>query len=169
QQGFEGASIDQVMNTAGLTRGAFYAHFDSKDDLERQVLAIEAGLVQTLRRAADTEDPRGAGLMALADYLDPTQREDVASGCPLVAHPIDAIRGGTSRRDGYTRHLRALIEAIRPILGEDASEDDAIVVAVLAIGGGMLSAASSDPLLADRIQEACFDRIRGKLDPIAPD
>ena len=44
-RGFEGASIDQVMHAAGLTRGAFYAHFTSKDDLVRQVLAIEAGLL----------------------------------------------------------------------------------------------------------------------------
>jgi AcrR family transcriptional regulator len=166
RRGFEGASIDQVMNAAGLTRGAFYAHFDSKEDLVRQVLAIEAGLVQALHRAADAEDPRTAALTALADYLDPAQRENVASGCPLVAHPVDAIRGDTSRKDGYTQRLGSLIESIEAVLGNGTFPGDAIVVSVLAIGGGLLSAASSDPLLADRIEEVCLDRIRSSFDPL---
>ena len=163
--GFEGASIDQVMGAAGLTRGAFYAHFDSKDDLVQHVLAIEAGLVKALHRAADADDPRTAGFTALADYLDPAQRVNVASGCPLVAHPVDAIRGDASRRDGYTQRLASLIDAIGAIAGYDTSSDDAILIAVLAIGGGLLSAASSDPLLADRIEEVCLDKIRGSLTP----
>jgi len=168
RHGFEGASIDQVMGAAGLTRGAFYAHFDSKEDLMQQVLAIEAGLVQALHRAADTDDPRTAGFTALADYLDPAQRANVASGCPLVAHPVDAIRGDTIRKDGYTKRLASLIAATGAILGGDTSPDDAILIAVLAIGGGLLSAASSDPLLADRIEEVCLDRIRSSLNPHTP-
>jgi AcrR family transcriptional regulator len=165
RRGFEGASIDQVMGAAGLTRGAFYAHFDSKEHLVQQVLAIEAGLVQALHRASQVDDSRGAGLEALANYLDPAQRENVASNCPLVAHPVDAIRGDTSRKDGYTERLTSGIEAIQAILGDDNPHDDATLIAVLAIGGGLLSAASSDPLLADRIEAVCLDHIRSILDP----
>ena len=32
-RGYAGTNIDDVMLAAGLTRGAFYAHFTSKDDL----------------------------------------------------------------------------------------------------------------------------------------
>ncbi len=32
-KGFSGASIRQICNDAGVTNGAFYAHFDSKEDL----------------------------------------------------------------------------------------------------------------------------------------
>lgn len=167
RRGFEGTSIDQVMGAAGLTRGAFYAHFDSKEDLVRRVLGIEAGLVQSLHRAVEADDPRAAGLAGLAHYLDPRQREDNATGCPLVAHPVDAIRGDTGRKDGYTAQLTSLVDAIEAIAGDSDSSDDAIVIAVLAIGGALLSAASSDPLLADRIESTCLDRIRSTLDPVA--
>ena len=159
RRGFEGASIDEVMNAAGLTRGAFYAHFDSKGDLVRQVLAIEAGLVHTLRSAADVDDPRAALVAALSGYLDPSQRMDTATGCPLLAHPVDAIRGDTSRKDGYTERLRALVDSVQSVVGGDDSCDDAILVSVLAIGAGLLSAASSDPQLSERIDEVCLDGI----------
>jgi hypothetical protein len=101
------------------------AHFDSKEHLVQQVLAIEAGLVQALHRAAEAEDSRAAGLETLADYIDPAQPENVASGCLLVAHPVDAIRGDTGRKDGYTQRLTSVIEAARAILGDDGSHDDA--------------------------------------------
>ena len=157
RRGFDGASIDQVMNAAGLTRGAFYAHFDSKDDLIREVLSIEAGLVQSLRRAADTENPRQAAVSAFANYLDPVQRDDVASGCPLVAHPVDAIRGGGERRDGYTERLQALVDSVGAIVG-DRDGDDAVLASVLVVAGGLLSAASSDANLADRIERVCLSQ-----------
>ena len=36
--GFDNVSINQIMADAGLTRGAFYSHFDSKSDLYAEVL-----------------------------------------------------------------------------------------------------------------------------------
>ena len=155
EHGFDGASIDQVMSAAGLTRGAFYAHFTSKDDLVRQVLDIEAGLVKTLQQAAHSDEPRGAVSAAIADYLDTAQSEDVATGCPLVAHPVDAIRGDFIRKQGYTDQLSSLIASLEVVL----DQDDAIAVSVLTVGAGLLSAASADPSLANRIEEVCLAKI----------
>jgi AcrR family transcriptional regulator len=33
ERGFEGASLDEIAETAGYTRGAIYKHFDGKEDL----------------------------------------------------------------------------------------------------------------------------------------
>ena len=158
QRGFDGASIDQVMNEAGLTRGAFYAHFDSKDDLIRDVLEIEAGLVGALRMAAETDEPLMAARTAFGSYLAPANRADTVGGCPLVAHPGDAIRGDSIRRDGYTARLQALVESVESCVG-DGSSDDALLISVLAVGGALLSGASSDPSLADRIEKVCLEKI----------
>lgn len=165
ERGFDGASIDQVMNAAGLTRGAFYAHFDSKDDLVRQVLGIEAGLVKALRTAAATDVPKATGVAALENYLDPSQRINNATGCPLVAHPVDAIRGGADRTSGYTGHLRSLIESVQSVLGGEGSRNEAVLVSVLAVGGALLSAAADDGQLADLIEEVCADEIRAVVNP----
>ena len=147
------------MGAAGLTRGAFYAHFDSKADLVRHVLAIEAGLVHTLHRATEADNPRAAALAVLTDYLDPSQRANNAAGCPLVAHPVDAIRGDADRRDGYTGQLTALIQSVQTVIDGDNAENAAILVSVLTVGGALLGAASSDADQADRIEEACLAEI----------
>ena len=34
ERGFEKVSVDEVMKAAGLTHGAFYAHFSSKEELK---------------------------------------------------------------------------------------------------------------------------------------
>ena len=167
QHGFEGASIDQVMNAASLTRGAFYAHFDSKEDLVGQVLSIEAGLVTALSRAAAAEEPRTSAMTALADYLDPRQRVNNATGCPLVAHPVDAIRGSPGLRSGYTDQLKALIDGLQAALGDDGMRDDAVLVAVLTVGAGLLSAASDDDDLADSIEKVCLNHVRTVVEPSA--
>jgi AcrR family transcriptional regulator len=161
KRGFDGASIDQVMHRAGLTRGAFYAHFESKEQLISEVLGIEAGLVLQLRAAADAPDPAAASLRALSEYLEPEQRSDVATGCPLVAHPVDSIRGDQDRRQRYTDRLRSLTDSLQDVL--DDERDDAVLVSVLAVGGALLSSASSDPQFADAIGRVCLDQIKATL------
>ena len=32
-QGFEGTTVDAIVNAAGVSKGAFYLHFDRKEDL----------------------------------------------------------------------------------------------------------------------------------------
>ena len=48
-RGYAGTNIDDIMLAAGLTRGAFYAHFRSKDDLFAEVIGAGHGLLVRLR------------------------------------------------------------------------------------------------------------------------
>src|SRR6516162_5904670 len=48
ERGFENVSVADVMQAAGLTHGAFYAHFDSKEEL--QAAAIAYGQKVSLER-----------------------------------------------------------------------------------------------------------------------
>lgn len=180
RHGFAGASIDQVMRDAGLTRGAFYAHFESKDALVRAVLSIEAGLVHDIQQATVTADPassrpppkgsrpagvttdspRDAVVAVLARYLDPAEREDVAMGCPLVAHPTDAIRGTSAHRAAYGARVDSLVRALESV----ASREAATEATLLAVGAALLSAAIDDPVEADRIEAVALSRIEALLE-----
>ncbi len=39
ERGFENVTVGEVMKAAGLTHGAFYAHFDSKEELQAAAVA----------------------------------------------------------------------------------------------------------------------------------
>lgn len=62
EDGYAGTSLDQVIATAGTSKGAFFHHFDSKLDLagalvERYAEADIAHLHQALDAIADIADP----------------------------------------------------------------------------------------------------------------
>lgn len=155
-RGLDGASIHDVMQGAGLTRGAFYAHFADREALVAAVLELEPGLVGAVR---DAPGPTAA-IEVIAGYLDPSQREDVASNCAFVAHAADVRRGPHARRQAYEARLEALVTALRESgLGPDAAQR----VAVLAIGGALLSAAVATPACADAIQAVAADAVRREL------
>ena len=50
EQGVAAVGLARIMSDAGLTNGAFYAHFDSKEDLFREVLS-HAGFRNKLKAA----------------------------------------------------------------------------------------------------------------------
>src|SRR5690349_22842580 len=80
RDGIDGSGIATLMADAGLTNGAFYAHFDSKADLVAKVLEDQLG-----RQATQfSQLPDGpAGLEAfVGEYLSPRHRDHPGTGCP---------------------------------------------------------------------------------------
>ena len=78
RDGIDGSGIATLMADAGLTNGAFYAHFDSKDDLVATTVADQ------LREQRETywQQP-GAGVEQLVrEYLSVRHRDDPEHGCP---------------------------------------------------------------------------------------
>ncbi len=161
--GFEAVSIDRLMRAAGLTRGGFYAHFESKEALVREVLRIEPGLLRALRETDGDPAARQTTARLVADYLDPAKREQLVQ-CPLVAHPLDAHRGGQERQALYASQITQLIERLRVVLGDAPDPDrEATLIAVLTVGSAILGTAMSDPDVADRIETVCNDEISRRL------
>src|SRR5215472_19375815 len=67
ERGFENVSVGEVMNAAGLTHGAFYAHFASKKELQEAAVAYGLGLTANRNRNYGTTNK---GRRAYADrYL----------------------------------------------------------------------------------------------------
>src|SRR3954465_4164496 len=69
RDGIDGAGVAAVMSDAGLTNGAFYAHFSSKEDLVANVLADQ---LTAQRQSLDSEPSDRAGLETFVrSYLSP--------------------------------------------------------------------------------------------------
>jgi TetR/AcrR family transcriptional repressor of nem operon len=102
--GISDAALVRVMAAAGLTRGGFYRHFASKDQL-----VLEACGKTVLSRVASLEllingKPHGQALSLVIDhYVSRAHRDRPRTGCPLAA-----LGSELARRDKRTR--RAVIE-----------------------------------------------------------
>src|SRR5215469_8363969 len=82
ERGFENVSVAEVMKAAGLTHGAFYAHFDSKEEL--QAAAVAYGQKVSLDRLQRSKNQKAKGLYA-DRYLSPWHRDNPADGCTMAA------------------------------------------------------------------------------------
>ncbi|MFI6475218.1 ScbR family autoregulator-binding transcription factor [Streptomyces sp. NPDC050516] len=63
ERGFEGTTINEVISRAGLTRGAFYFHFDDKEAVANAVLAEQVGAVAVLPQQLKLQELVDAGLV----------------------------------------------------------------------------------------------------------
>ena len=86
RDGIAASGVATLMNEAGLTNGAFYAHFASKEALVAEAVAhalkaTGAGLAQAAQQAA----PGEALDAVIARYLDPRHVDHPAHGCAVAA------------------------------------------------------------------------------------
>jgi TetR/AcrR family transcriptional regulator, transcriptional repressor for nem operon len=152
--GIDGSGIATLMADAGLTNGAFYAHFTSKDDL------VAAALADQLReqRAGLTERAPGrAGVeQYVREYLSVQHRDNPADGCPSAALLDEIGRGTDATRRAYTDGLLAVIDDIAARLAPSdppSARAKTLNIFALMVGTLQLSRALANSKLADEILE----------------
>lgn len=152
QDGIDGAGVAAVMADAGLTNGAFYAHFESKEDLVANVLADQ---LRTQRQGFDGFPSDRAGLEALVRrYLSPQHREQCAEGCPSAALLDEIVRRPAATRQVFTDELLATADEIAARLDPadaEAARIDALTLLGLVVGILQLSRALTDRDLSDQL------------------
>ena len=152
QDGIDGAGVAAVMSDAGLTNGAFYAHFKSKEDLVANVLADQ---LRTQRQGFDGLPSDRAGLEAMVRlYLSPQHRDQCADGCPSAALLDEIVRRPAATRQVFTDEQLATADAIAARLDPtdaDAARTDALTLLGFVIGTLQLSRALTDRDLSDQL------------------
>lgn len=157
RHGFEQVSIDRIMSEAGLTRGGFYYHFGSKDELYAAAVAsftncnpFRADLVGQPLPA-----PGKLARLLLDAYLSDKVFDNVDFHCPLYALPGDVARAGLSPQKAYTQLIRNLTRIyVDALAGEPDGEQRAQAIVALCVGGMVLARTSDDPVLRRSLREA---------------
>lgn len=160
--GVAAVGIAGIMSAAGLTNGAFYAHFESKEELVREVLLDAlAGRERRLR----SNLAAGVGLeAALRDYLSARHRDSAGAGCPAAALVAEIARHPKKTRDVFTDRVSQFIPMLAERIGKgtlDGRRRNATAIYALMIGALQLSRAASDRKLSDQILE---DALQAALD-----
>lgn len=114
KHGLNGVSIDEIMDTAGLTRGGFYAHFSSKNELFRTVLRNNHDLLNRLQSAVhdNPANPEASALKVLRDYLAPEHFDLIAPNCSMAALAPCAFQAGDESRAAFSFALNALHDVL---------------------------------------------------------
>lgn len=84
EQGFEATSFADIATDAGLSRGNFYYHFKSKDDILAAVISLRMERTREILAAWESETPDPASrLLAFANILIANRAKIMAHGCPV--------------------------------------------------------------------------------------
>jgi TetR/AcrR family transcriptional repressor of nem operon len=162
ERGFDGIGVADLMKSAGLTHGAFYNHFDSKDALASHV--SEHVLKQTTCAWSEIAEG-GPGFEAfIATYLSKSHRDDPGNGCLIAALGGEVGKQGPSVRRAFTAGLRPMIDFLtRYSAGRSkaAKRERALTALATLVGTVMLARAVDDAELSDEILEAA--RVAFKL------
>jgi TetR/AcrR family transcriptional regulator, transcriptional repressor for nem operon len=168
--GFEQVSIDDVMKRAGLTRGGFYNHFASKDELYaetvRSFITCNPFDLGKASSTAAEPSPRELARMLVDLYLSDATLADIDHHCPLIALPSDVARAGLKPRAAYT----ALVESLHQVFfcaflssDRDATRK-ALLIVSLCVGGMVIARTTDDRQLRKTLRTAAREEALSLLD-----
>jgi TetR/AcrR family transcriptional regulator, transcriptional repressor for nem operon len=162
-RGFDGIGLKDLMEGAGLTQGAFYKQFASKEDLAAQASrrALESATLRwSAATAAKPEDPLD-GLFEF--YLSAEHREETTDGCPVVALGSDAARQSSDVKASFEDGIKAYLEIVGRLIAEvDGKKPDgkAMVILSTMVGALTLSRVVNDSELAQAFLDSAVEHLR---------
>ncbi|HET6860005.1 MAG TPA: TetR family transcriptional regulator [Streptomyces sp.] len=151
-------SVADLMKAAGLTHGAFYKQFASKEALVDEVTAHAFDEIARCNAAGlkRHDGQRDAAQRALIDtYLSVEHRDNAADGCPVAALAIDIARGpeGREARRTYAEGVAGFAAFLAPAEAVEGGEAGLARLCTL-VGALVLSRATQGSPLSEEILAA---------------
>ncbi|KJC38427.1 TetR family transcriptional regulator [Bradyrhizobium sp. LTSP849] len=154
ESGIAAVGLAGIMSEAGLTNGAFYTHFSSKEELVREVL-MDSLTRREERHKANLES--GAALeTTIRDYLSTQHRDRAGTGCPTAALVAEIARHPTATRDAFTGKVSDIIALMTKQIRQGSAEErrrKAITIYATMVGALQLARAVNDKQLSEEILE----------------
>jgi TetR/AcrR family transcriptional repressor of nem operon len=150
RDGIAATGLAGIMSDAGLTNGAFYGHFDSKDHL------VHDAILQAL------DDVMSSGAVKSVEsevcaYLSSQHRDNPDSGCPSATLLAEIGRLPESTRTAYSNKVAAWLDRFaKRLSGKETKESREMAIAIyaLVVGTLQLSRAFTDRNLSEAILAA---------------
>jgi TetR/AcrR family transcriptional repressor of nem operon len=159
ERGIDGVGVAEIAREAGLTHGALYAHFRSKDDLVAEAFTQALSLSREAFRGEGTRRKRSVS--GYLDYLlSPLHRDEPGNSCPMTASASEIGRHGEGISARFAKGFQDKASAFEAVLDDALPEAErrrlAITIVAAEIGAMAVAraVAKSDPTLSDEILEA---------------
>jgi TetR/AcrR family transcriptional regulator, transcriptional repressor for nem operon len=162
KRGIDGVGVAEIAKEAGLTHGALYAHFSSKEELAAE--AFSHGFAGNMAKARAR-----TGFQPFQEYLDgllsTSMRDDLETGCPFAASASEIGRQGRAVSASFARALEEMVtlleNSIEPAIPAPQRRRLAVTAVAAEVGAVALSraVAKADPSLADEVLEAVRETV----------
>jgi TetR/AcrR family transcriptional regulator, transcriptional repressor for nem operon len=153
KDGAAASGLAGIMSEAGLTNGAFYPHFESKEALVREAI------VSALTDQRASLEQAGAAELGIEDvirhYLNIAHLHGTEDGCPSAALLPEIGRQPDSTRNAYEVGLGKYVETLASYLppSSSSSRERAMAIFGLMVGTLQIARAVSNEIVAAQILE----------------
>ncbi len=173
--GFQSASLDRILAAAGVTKGALYHHFDSKEALGYAIVdeVIAPDLRRSWLRPLESGDDPVDTLIDVVHNIT-VRPADVRGGCPLnnLAQEMSPLHAGFRKRlatvfDGWREAIASILrrgQAEGSVRREVEPDDAAGLLIAMVEGYGSLAKNAQDP----KVMKAGIRNIVGWLRSLRP-
>jgi TetR/AcrR family transcriptional repressor of nem operon len=169
-KGFAGTSIDDILKSAGLTKGAFFHYFKGKADLARELVEWHArrdlALFEKFAEEAEakTDDPLEQTYLFLEAFEDyASKSRDISPGCMYATYTYESMQFEPAIRDFvadtlrywtsiYVRKFQDILDRYQPALPVTARQLAEMIVSIVE-GGLILQRAYDDSRITARQSE----------------
>jgi TetR/AcrR family transcriptional regulator, transcriptional repressor for nem operon len=155
RDGIDGSGVATLMKDAGLTNGAFYRHFESKDSLVAEAITDQLHTLHA--NIVEQAEPGKAGLEQIVRwYLSAEHRDNPVDGCPNAALLDEIARSQEATRQAYTEGVLVVIDGLAARMAPDdppSARVKALSLLGLMAGTLQLSRALADRQLSDDLLE----------------
>jgi AcrR family transcriptional regulator len=164
--GFNNVSIDDVMNNANMTRGAFYAHFSNKSELYKESILSAAINTDLAKKKPENINDKEWINKLLKAYLSNDHIILNSAPCPLAFLSTDVAVGESEVRDTYTITYKNMNKRISYYTKTYSScnENQILAVTAMMIGGVAVSRALNDEATIKKLLKSCRDLSQKILD-----
>jgi TetR/AcrR family transcriptional repressor of nem operon len=162
KRGVDGVGVAEIAKKAGLTHGALYAHFPSKDALVAE--AFSHGFQGNMARTREG-DRRPSFEDYLGGLLSTYMRDNLETGCPMAASASEIARQGRAVSNSFTRAFKEMVVMLEGSLehGIPASRRRRLAVAAIAAQIGAIAVsravAKMDAALADEVLQSVRETV----------
>jgi len=165
ERGIDGAGVDAITEAAGLTHGAFYSQFGSKEAVvvEALRLVLDESNELWVQGASGTDKSRA--LERIIDgYLSPRHRNSLGKGCAVAALGSDLPRQPKKVREVFTKRLEEGLQVLAGLVpGRGASHRNDVAIQLFSamVGALILARAVGDESLSQRILATVAEGLKG--------
>lgn len=153
RSGYDGTGVADIMKEAGLTHGAFYAHFASREAMLAEAADRAGAEANALAAGVIASVPPEQALQALVQvYLSKEHLASRETGCPNSALGSEMPRQSPEVRLAATRRIKEMVDLIArqyPDWGQPSAHERALVTVATMVGTLVMARAVDDPALSD--------------------